>query len=645
MKANAETISLKHVTITDDFWKGKIELAKDVIIPYQWDALNDNIPGAAPSHAIENFRIAAGLTDDECKGMVFQDSDLAKWLEAASYSLIYNYDPELEKTVDGVIDLIGKAQQKDGYLNTYFTVKEPEKRWQDVCHGHELYCAGHMIEAAVAFYEATKKDSLLKIVIKYVDYIMTVIGSDEGKLKTYPGHPELELALVKLYEVTGEEKYFDLMVYFIEERGKQPSVFLKESSLGLANNDKWFNLDYHQAHVSLDEQDTAEGHAVRAVYLYAGMADLVKYTNSEKWKTRLEILWENVVENRMYITGGIGSQGHGERFTLDYDLPNNVAYAETCASIGLVFWAQRMLQIEPKQTYGDVMEKALYNGVLSGMSLDGKKYFYVNPLEMVPEVADYRHDHQHVDSERVGWFGCACCPPNIARLLTSLGTYIYTQNEDTIYTHLYVGNQTSFHIKDQQVILTQKTNYPWSGKVSMSMQLERSDTFTLAFRQPVWSKNIKVMLNGTKVATDTVKNGYVYLSQQWHHQDEVTIEFDMTIHMVRSNPKVRENAGKIALQRGPVVYCLEEVDNGKDLHAVKINPDSQMTVMNSPSDLGSIPAIQGTGVKESTSPSELYMFDQKPDEDKIEWQAIPYCYWGNRGKGEMMVWLREIDRN
>ncbi|QGH34297.1 glycoside hydrolase family 127 protein [Gracilibacillus salitolerans] len=640
MKVNAETIPLKHVKITDDFWKRKIDLAKDVIIPYQWDALNDNIPGAAPSHAIENFRIAAGLSDGEFKGMVFQDSDVAKWLEAASYSLIYKYDPELEKTMDEVIELIGQSQLEDGYLNTYFTVKEPEKRWKDICHGHELYCAGHMIEAAVAFYEATRKDSLLKIVSKYVDYIITIIGAEERKLKTYPGHPELELALVKLYEVTGENKYFDLMVYFIEERGKQPSVFLKESSLGLANNDKWFHLDYHQAHARLDEQDTAEGHAVRAVYLYAGMADLAKYTNSEKWKKRLEILWGNVVEKRMYVTGGIGSQGHGERFTLDYDLPNNVAYAETCASIGLVFWAQRMLQIEAKQTYGDVMEKALYNGVLSGMSLDGKKYFYVNPLEMNPEVTEYRHDHQHVESERVGWFGCACCPPNIARLLTSLGNYIYTQKENTIYTHLYVGNQTSFQINDQEVMLTQKTDYPWSGEVSMSLQLDKSDIFTLAFRQPAWSNHIRVMINGTKVKLDTIKDGYIYLSQQWKDRDEVTIEFDMSVHIVRSNPKVRENAGKVALQRGPIIYCLEEVDNGSNLHAMKINPREQVTVINSSLDLESVPVIKGTGVRESAS-FGLYMFDQEPEEDIIEWQAIPYSYWGNRGKGEMLVWLRE----
>ncbi|WP_077065060.1 glycoside hydrolase family 127 protein [Gracilibacillus massiliensis] len=636
-----KTIPLKQVQITDDFWKSKIDLAKDVIIPYQWDALNDNIPGAAPSHAIENFRIAAGLSDGEFKGMVFQDSDVAKWLEAASYSLIYEYDEELEKTIDEVIQLIGKAQQEDGYLNTYFTVKEPEKRWKDVCHGHELYCAGHMIEAAVAYYEATKKDSLLRIVTKYVDYIISVIGPEEGKYKTYPGHPELELALVKLYEVTHEEKYFNLMVYFIEERGKQPSVFLDEPTLGLHFNDKWFDLAYHQAHAPLDQQDTAEGHAVRAVYLYAGMADLVRYTDSEKWKKRLELLWDNVVEKRMYITGGIGSQGHGERFTLDYDLPNNVAYAETCASIGLVFWAKRMLQIEANQNYGDVMEKALYNGILSGMSEDGKKYFYVNPLEMVPEVTDYRHDHQHVDSERVGWFGCACCPPNIARLLTSLGNYIYTQDNETIYTHLYIGNQTKFEIEKQPVKLNQKSDYLSDGSVNISIEIAESTSFTLAFRKPSWSNEVKVKINGETVVLDKIENGYLFINKLWENNDRITLSFNMDIKVVRANPKVRENAGKVALQRGPIVYALEELDNAEDLHAIKLDLTEKINAR-SDATINGIPFLEGNGVREKLSTPNLYTFDQKIEQERITWRAIPYSYWGNRGKGEMIVWTRTM---
>lgn len=642
MKAlKTKTLNLKDIEITDEFWKGRIDLAKDIIIPYQWDALNDQIPDAAPSHAIKNFEIAAGLSDGEFKGMVFQDSDVAKWLEAASYSLIYHPDKELEQTIDEVIELIGKAQQDDGYLNTYFTVKEPEKRWADISHGHELYCAGHMIEAAVAYYNATSKKSLIDIVCRYVDYIMTIIGPEQGKIQTYPGHPEIELALVRLYEVTQEQRYFELSRYFVEERGNQPSVFLEEETLGLGHQDKWFGLDYHQAHQPLNEQTTAEGHAVRAVYLYAGIADIVKYTQNKKWKIQLEKLWENVTQKRMYITGGIGSQGHGERFTLDYDLPNNVAYAETCASIGLVFWAQRMLQIEAKNDYADVLEKALYNGVLSGMSLDGKKYFYVNPLEVAPELTDYRHDHVHVESERVGWFGCACCPPNVARLLTSLGNYIYTQKSDTIYHHLYIGNKTNFTINKQNIVLQQKTTYPATGEVRITCFTENEVQMTLKLRKPKWSNSPSLKVNGELQEVVIDNGGYITMERKWRDNDTICLTFDMTPKVISSHPKVRENVGKVAIQRGPIVYCLEEKDNGGQLHSICINPKLPITEENDLQILG-FPALTGSGVREVNDNDTLYREYREPELKQIKWKAIPYSFWGNRGKGEMAVWLRKI---
>lgn len=636
-----DLMNLNKVKIDDPFWNQRIKLVREKIIPYQWDALNDNIPDASPSHAVENFKLAAGVASGEFHGMVFQDSDVAKWIEAASYSLIHYPDANLEQTIDELAELIGKAQQEDGYLNTYFTVAKPEKRWNDFSHGHELYCAGHMIEAAVAYFHATRKRNLLSIVCRYVDYIDQIMGPEEGKKKTYPGHPEIELALVKLYKVTGEKRYLKLSEYFIDERGKQPSFLKEEETLAFGQNDKWFDLDYHQAHQPVRLQEKAEGHSVRAMYLYAAMADIVKQTGSSSLRKSLKTLWDNVVNQRMYITGALGSQGHGERFTFDYDLPNDVAYAETCASIGLIFWAQRMLQIETNSSYADVMERALYNGVLSGMSLDGTKYFYVNPLEVYPKAANYRSDHIHIETERVSWFGCACCPPNIARLLTSLGEYIYTHDDNSIYTHLYIGNKTSLLINDTGLNLIQKTNYPWKGDVSITVNPEKTMEFALYFRIPGWCKNYIVQVNGKGLNCD-VENGYLKIKRIWEKGDAIELVFDMPVEKMRAHPSIRENAGKLALQRGPIVFCFEEVDNGGELANLSISKDSSFKIEYKKDLLEGITVLTGKAnrIVDNRMTNSLYS-SAEHEEESVTVQAVPYSYWGNRKTGEMLVWIRE----
>lgn len=439
-----QSLSLKHINIHDSFWSKYVRLIKEVVVPYQWEVLNDRVTDAEPSYAVRNFKIAAGEEEGEFGGMVFQDSDIAKWLEAVAYLLQSERNPELEAVADEMIELIAKAQHSDGYLNTYFTIKEPGNCWTNLAECHELYCAGHMIEAGTAYYEATGKTKILNVVCKLADHIDRVFGKEHGKLYGYDGHQEIELALVKLYRVTGNKRYLALSQYFLDQRGTRPHFYIEQfKSIGgtihFPQLDMAHDLKYSQSHKPVREQDEAVGHAVRLVYMLAGMADVAAETKDEHLLQACRRMWSSIVKKRMYITAGIGSMSYSEAFTADYDLPNDTAYAETCASIGLIFFAHRMLQIEPLSEYANVMERALYNTVASGMSQDGKSFFYVNPLEVYPQLFGKNQIVDHVKPIRQEWFSCACCPPNIARLLASLGQYIYTLKDDTIYTHLYIG--------------------------------------------------------------------------------------------------------------------------------------------------------------------------------------------------------------
>jgi len=401
MESKLDPLLIKNVRVKDEFWAKRLQQVREVLIPYQWEALNDRIPAVEPSHAIENFRIAAGEKEGEFYGWVFQDSDVAKWLEVVGYCLMNHSDQELERLADDVVELMANAQQPDGYLNTYFTIKEPAGRWTNLRGNHEMYCAGHMIEAAVAYYEATGKRKLLDVVCRLADHIDAAFGPEPGKRRGYPGHEEIELALVKLYRATGEERYLRLSKYFIDERGQEPHYYdIEAKARGDNTPGGKYDKAYSQAHLPVRKQTTAVGHAVRAMYLYSGMAAVAAETNDETLVTACKRLWNNLTKRQMYITGGIGSAVQGEAFTFDYDLPNDTAYTETCAAIGLVFWAHRMLHLDTDGEYADVMERALYNGALSGISLDGKKYFYVNPLEVWPEACEKRQDQKHVDTPR-----------------------------------------------------------------------------------------------------------------------------------------------------------------------------------------------------------------------------------------------------
>jgi uncharacterized protein len=641
------TVSPKQVKITDPFWSKYADLVRNVVIPYQYEALHDRIPDAEPSHAISNFEIAAGRKEGDFGGFVFQDSDLAKFLEAVGNLLMTHPDPELERLADEVIDLVAEAQWEDGYLNTYFTIKEPDKRWTNLTDCHELYCAGHMIEAAVAYYEATGKRKLLDVVCRFADYIDTVFGPEEGKLHGYDGHEEIELALVKLHRVTGDGKYLRLSKFFIEERGKQPN-FLKEDweKRGKINfytgSVSPLDLKYFQAHLPVRDQTEAVGHAVRAVYMYSAMADLAAYGDDSLFDA-CKRLWNNMTKKQMYVTGGIGSTHHGEAFSTDYDLPNDTVYSETCASIGLVFFARRMLRLQAKSEYGDVMERALYNAVIAGMSQDGKHYFYVNPLEVWPKASLHNPGKHHVKPERQKWFGCACCPPNLARLITSLGSYIYDCTEDTIYTHLYIGGEALLYVGDRKVTIHQQTNYPWEGDVSLAMLLEQDASFTLALRLPGWSNQTAVYVNGEPInVDDNRRDGYLYVQRLWKDGDTVELKFSMDVKLLQANPEVRTDAGKTVIQRGPLVYCLEEADNGAPISCLALDLNSPFSAVFEPDVLGGCTVIEGKAFREGDGDwtDTLYKPLSKEAGRHTSFKAIPYFLWGNRGIGDMAVWNR-----
>lgn len=643
------------VRVSNPFWRERMEVARDKVIPYQWEALNDRIEDAMPSYAIENFKHAAAITKrgdkkgslsgEVFKGYVFQDSDLYKWIEAVGLTLLWHQDEKLEALVDGVIDLICSAQQEDGYLNTYYIINGLDKRWTNLRENHELYCLGHMIEAAAAYYHSTKKDKLLNACIKYINHVREIFGSEEGKLKGYPGHEVIEMALVRLYEITKDKAHIELAKYFIDERGQQPIYFDEENKKNGQEfwwKDTHFKYGYYQAHKPIREQDVAIGHAVRAVYLYSGMADVAKYLEDDSLYEACVRLWDNTTQKQMYITGNIGSQSIGESFSYDYDLPNDTIYGETCATIGLIFFAKRMLSMDANSKYADVMERALYNGSISGISLDGTKFFYVNPLEVTPERIVKNETCRHVKGERQKWFGCACCPPNIARLMTSIGSYIYTENEATIWNHLYIGSEFEKLVGDRKVSVKVETNYPWDEDITITFGMEEPTNLTYALRIPGWCNDYSLMVNGDEIE-HSVKDGYIYLNREWINGDTIKLHLSMPVRMMKANPKVREDIGKIAVMRGPLVYCLEEVDNGMELHKIRVHSNMDFKVFFDKDTLGGCVLLQSKGeklIENECYDSQLYVADieDKYEETTLTW--IPYYSWANRTPGEMMVWVR-----
>lgn len=634
-------VEVKDYTVNDSFWKPKMEIVRTQMIPYQWKALNDAIEGAAPSHCIKNFRIAAGLEEGEFEGCLWQDSDLAKWLEAVGYTLIWKKDEELEKTADEVIDVVRKAQQPDGYLDTYYIINGLDKRWTNLRDNHELYCAGHMIEAGIAYYKGTGKNVLLNVVKKLADCIDSTFGPEDGKIHAYPGHEIIEMALVRLADVTGEEKYLRLAKYFIDERGKAPLYFREEGERNKNPyfwKDSLFQYQYYQAGRPVRDQTVAEGHAVRAVYLYSGMTDVARKTEDESLMKAVRTLWEDVTKRQMYITGAIGSSEYGEAFTFDYDLPNDTIYGETCASIGLVFWARRMLETELCGAYADVMERALYNGCISGMSKDGTRFFYVNPLEVDPEACAKDQRRKHVEPERQKWFGCSCCPPNLARLIASLGNYICSTKEDMLAFHLYIGGEVKTSSGNMSVQVN--TQMPWGGRTTMVMK-GQEETFTLALRIPGWCRSWRVSVAGEEIV-QTPHDGYLFIERTWKEGDQVDMEFIMEAERNYSNPRVKYNLGMTAVSRGPFIYCLEEKDNGKGLGRMYLPEDSTFSLREGNIVEGEFDLeAKGCQLSDKDWEGQLYRSEKAEVYEEKTLHFVPYHLWNNRGVGEMTVWLNE----
>ena len=654
-----EPVPFNQVAIDGPFWAPRQQVNREVTLPIEYEQCE------------RTGRIAAWKLDwkpgQPNPPHHFWDSDVAKWIEAAGYSLATHPDEELEQLVDGVIDMIAGAQQEDGYLNIHFTVVEPENRWKNLRDMHELYCAGHLMEAAVAYYASTGKRRMLDVMCRYAETIDTVFGPGEGQKRGYPGHEEIELALVKLYRVTGEERYLDLAKFFVDERGRQPHYYDVEARARGEDPQDFHGqgYDYNQSHVPVREQDTAEGHAVRAMYLYSGMADVAAETGDESLVAACERLWWNVTQRRMYVTGGIGSSSYGERFTYDYDLPNDVAYAETCAAIGLVFWAHRMLQFDGDRVYADVMERALYNGVLSGVSLDGRTFFYANPLEVDPEKHARRPDlfrSPSVSPTRQGWFRCACCPPNIARLLASLGQTVYSQSGREAYVHLYVGGRAELELDGQSVTLIQETRYPWEGEVQITVHPQREASFALALRIPGWSRGASLEVNGQPLEVgasaavkggaspgegavppnDLTERGYARIDRIWRPGDTVRLSLPMPVERIWAHPTVQEDCGRVALQRGPLVYCLEEIDNGPHLHSIALPRDAALKAEFDENLLGGVVVIRGEAERQDASECQGALYrPARPATKAVPLKAVPYYAWANREPGEMLVWIRE----
>ena len=656
-----ETFNVKDIKITDTFFARYQKLIRDVVLPYQWEILNDRVDGASPSYCMHNFKAAAALNarklslgaefkepvytyrgfealpedplnpkDDEFYGFVFQDSDFSKWIEAVAYTLATHPNPELEQIADGAIDIVCAAQLDNGYLDTYYIINGMDRSFTDLRDHHELYCLGHLIEGAIAYSNATGKDKLLNAASRFADYVASKFGPEDGKIHGYPGHEIAEMALFELYEKTGNATYKTLAEYFINERGREPNIFEKEHPDMKGKPDY-----YHQAHKPVRDQDEAVGHAVRAVYLYSGMADMARITGDKTLTVACEKLWNSIVNEKMYITGGIGATHIGEAFSFPYDLPNDTVYAETCASIGLVFFARRMLQLKADRRYSDVMELAIYNGILSGIALDGKSFFYVNPLEVDPVACHKDERKYHIKPVRQKWFGCACCPPNLARLISSIGSYAYTKSDDTLFVHLYMSSSLSMNGWNIEV----SGDLPNSGLVSIKADPSNSAPLKLALRIPSWcSDNYKL----TGAAISEIRDGYMYI--ELTSACEFTIDFDLKPRFVAASSKVSEDLGKVALVRGPIVYAMESVDNGPSLKSLGVAHGS--TITESVTDEFGAPEVvlNVSGFRVTTDGGNSYCSDLYRDVTSITSEAvqirfIPYRLWANRGENEMSVFV------
>ncbi|MDR2473515.1 MAG: glycoside hydrolase family 127 protein [Tannerella sp.] len=584
-----EPVDFSHVKISDAFWAPRLHSHATTTLAVCIDQIENK------TGRIRNFENAA-KGEGKHSGIYFDDSDVYKALEGIAYSLVNNPDAALERKADEWIDKFAAAQQPDGYINTFYTLTGLDKRWHNM-EKHEMYCAGHMFEAAVAYYQATGKRKLLDVSERMADHCMSIFGP--GKRHWVPGHEEIELALVKLYNVTGKRKYLDFANWLLEERGH---------GHGSKGDEGQWNSAYYQDDKPVREMTDIAGHAVRAMYLYCGMSDVAALKRDTGYITAMNRLWDDVVLRNMYVTGGIGSSRHNEGFTTDYDLPNYDAYCETCASIGMVFWNSRMNYFTGDAKYVDVLERSMYNGALAGISLKGDMFFYVNPLA------------SHGTHHRQAWYGCACCPSQVSRFLPSIGNYIYGVSDNALWINLFIGNTASFAIGNNTVKLTQTTNYPWDGTVKLTVnELKKPYKGEIRLRIPDWCRQNTITVNG-EALKPTVEKGYAVIKREWKAGDDIVLTLDMPVEVISADPRVKENEGKRAIRRGALVYCAEQVDN-KAFDKTVLQPDTKFTAAFEPTLLNGVVTI-----KAST-----------PDSEPIT--LIPYYAWDNRDAGEMKVWL------
>lgn len=612
------------VHFTDDFWLPRMEINRTVSIPSAFHQCEIN-------GRFDNFALAGGLIKGEHKGdFSFDDTDPYKIIEGASYSLAVKYDPKLDAYLDSVITLISAAQEPDGYLTTCVTNKCTRlsgwwgsSRWEKI-NSHELYNSGHLYEAAVAHYKATGKKTLLNVAIKNADLVCQVFGPNEGQKHVPSGHPIIEMALAKLYNVTDDEKYLKMARYFVDETGR--------------GTDGHKLSPYSQDHKPIIDQDEIVGHAVRAGYLFSGVTDVASLQHDKKLFDAVNRVWENMASKKLYLNGGIGSRPQGEGFGPNYELNNFNNYCETCASIANVYWNQRMFLATGDSKYIDVLERTLYNGLIAGVSLSGDKFFYDNPMGTSGGHA------------RQQWFGCACCPGNVTRFMASVPGYVYAIDKKDIYVNLFVGGNSKLKVGDTEVELVQKTQYPWNGDVEIDVTPNKNDKFTLLVRIPGWAKNkpvpsdlyayvdgsnpqVKVLVNGSETKKHT-RAGYWVIEREWKKGDKVTLTMDMPVRRVEANPQVRYDKGLLAMERGPILYALESIDQKRDyIFDIVIPRDSKIESHFEKNLLNGVVVLEGNAFaveKDSASGKVI----EKP----LTFKAIPYSTWNNRGIGQMVVW-------
>jgi hypothetical protein len=626
------SVDFTDVRIEGAFWRERLETVLTRTIPSQHERLVqhgilDSLDVPQPPPPLRIPRNHHNFTTQ-----IFWDSDVGKWIEAASYALQHRRDAAIEAQIDAIANQLQKAQLPDGYLNCWYIGREVENRWTNLRDNHELYCAGHMLEGAIAYFKATGRRQLLDIMLRYVDHIATVFGPREGQKRGYCGHQEIELALIKLFHVTGDRKHLDLAAYFIDERGRLPHYFDIEAKARGDDAKKFWakTYEYNQSHKPVREQDKVVGHAVRAMYMYAAMADLAAELDDAALKSACERLWQDVTLKRMYVTAGLGPSAANEGFTQDYDLPNDTAYAETCASVALIFWAQRMLNLELDGVYADVMEQAIYNGALSGLSRDGTHYFYQNPLES---------DGSHTRWE---WHPCPCCTMNVSRLIASVGGYFYSVGPDEIAMHLYGGSAASLTVGGTPVAIRQTTSYPWDGSVKIEVDPGAPKTFSLKLRIPSWSRKATLAVNGEPLDAGKRERGYLEIRREWRSGDRVELDLPMPVERIYANPKVKADVGRVALKRGPLVYCLEQIDNSSFPVLLARLPSEAPIEDRRRDDLfGGIVSVVAEGrTAEAGDWQGLYQ-SRRATLAPAQLTAVPYYVWNNRGPNGMTVWIPE----